>query len=68
MTLRQYLKSRKLTQVQFARMVGVDPNTVWRWLHGWRRPSRDLITRLHAITCGEIDWWKIKKTKRERRS
>ena len=52
--LAQWLSSKSLTQAQFARMVGVAPNTVYRWISGERRPDWTTMRRLADITAGEI--------------
>ena len=49
-----YLQSRRMSQAELARLIGVAPNTVYRWLEGSRRPGWKTLTRLAEITGGAV--------------
>ena len=38
--IKKYLKSNGVSQIAFARMIGVRPETVWRYVHGKSFPTR----------------------------
>jgi transcriptional regulator with XRE-family HTH domain len=49
-----YLRKRKMSQVEFAKRVGVTANTVNRWIQGELVPQRRNMERLIEETGGEI--------------
>ena len=53
MQLKDYLKKKKLSQGEFARIMGVPQPTVFYWVHG-RIPNTDLLPKLFLITGGEV--------------
>ena len=54
--LKLYREKTNLTQIQVANSIGVTAQTVWRWEHGEREPSLDIIKRLVALfRCSEAD-------------
>ena len=52
-TLASYLKDAKISQVQFAKIIGVKQPTVHRWLNG-ARPSWDAAFKIQKATKGEV--------------
>ena len=46
--LRVYRKLKGVSRERFARQLGVDPATVWRWESGNRVPGRRLRKRIEA--------------------
>lgn len=59
MTLREYLDQTRMPVRRFAAWVGVNPQTVWAWLRGDRKPKLAEIERIYRITDGAIrpeDW------------
>lgn len=60
--LRSYVKSKGLTQDQFAKALGVRPATVSAWVNG-TTPRPDQMARIDEITGGEIPvttWFDLK--------
>jgi transcriptional regulator with XRE-family HTH domain len=53
MKLRTYLKKKKLTQKQFADIIGVSEQSVRNWVSGFRKPSRHLMAILEE-TKGKV--------------
>lgn len=47
MTLQKFLQKQKISRDEFARLIGVDRVTVWRWENGKAFPIR----HLHKITA-----------------
>lgn len=59
MTLREYLDQTRMPVRRFAAWIGVNPQTVWAWLRGDRKPKLAEIERIYRITDGAIrpeDW------------
>ena len=52
-TLSSYLKDAKISQVQFAKIIGVKQPTVHRWLNG-ARPSWDAAFKIQKATKGKV--------------
>ena len=52
-----YLRNKaKITQVDLAKKIGVSPQTVWRWEHGEREPSIEIIKKLcKVLNCTEVE-------------
>ena len=53
MTLTDFMIKEKITRDEFARRIGVDANTVYRWEVGLRYPQRH-IRKIMAITKGKV--------------
>ena len=53
MTLSQYLKKTKQTPLDFARKLGVDQVTVYRWCNGSRVP-REHMQKIAEATGGKV--------------
>jgi transcriptional regulator with XRE-family HTH domain len=49
-----WLKAKRISQAEFARRVGVEPNTVYRWVKGDRRPDWKIMEKIAAETGGEV--------------
>lgn len=52
--LKQYLKSKHLTQADFAAKLGVTQSRVSEWLTGKRRPGLDMALRIQQVTRGKV--------------
>lgn len=48
-TIRELRLHLHLNQKQFAQVVGVAPNTVWRWEHGLRSPVTKKRAKLYRM-------------------
>jgi transcriptional regulator with XRE-family HTH domain len=69
--LAPYLKRKKLSDLEFARRIGVDDSTVYRWRTGKRRPDVDMVFLIERATGGEVpaSAWstgRVSKAKRAR--
>lgn len=53
MTLTDFLTKHPMDRDEFARRVGVDPITVYRWEKGQRFP-RDHLDKITKITRGKV--------------
>lgn len=59
MNLEEWLAHRGLKKSQFAKLVGVTPVTVSRWISGERHPQGYLVGNIcHVLDCSwsEISW------------
>lgn len=54
MQLASYLKTLKITDAEFARMIGVNQSTVLRLKRRERRPSLELAQRIFKATGGKV--------------
>ena len=54
MLLKEYLKIKDLTQVEFAALVGVSKHLVNKMVHGKRTPSFRLSKRIFKVTQGKV--------------
>jgi transcriptional regulator with XRE-family HTH domain len=50
MTLTEYLKETSTARADFARQIGVSPETVRRYLSGERIPDQERMLKIAAIT------------------
>jgi len=58
MTLNEWLKGKNTSE--FARQMGVDYSTIYRWRRGDIIPNRDVILRIKDITNDAVrpeDWY-----------
>lgn len=54
--LKAFRERARLTQTELAYIVGVQTQTVWRWEHGEREPSLDMVKKLCEILgCTESE-------------
>jgi transcriptional regulator with XRE-family HTH domain len=53
--LRRYLDTEGMSQVEFARRVGVSQPTVWEWINGKTSPSVDNLRAISRETKISID-------------
>lgn len=62
MQLSEWLKRANLSQKGFARVLGVSPACVNRFIKGNREPSIDMIDQIERATNGDVryDDWKRK--------
>jgi DNA-binding transcriptional regulator YdaS (Cro superfamily) len=60
MQLSEWLKRANLSQKGFARVLGVSPACVNRFIKGNREPSIDMIDQIERATNGDVryDDWK----------
>lgn len=55
MKLPSYLKSKKLTQAAFARLIGESPQNIQRYVSGKRIPSdEEIMRRIFEATGGAV--------------
>ncbi len=54
MTLKDFMKQHNFTVSSFAQRLGVPRTTVYRYLAGIRRPTREILERIQFITRGEV--------------
>ena len=54
MQIGDWIKSRGLTDVDFAELVGVDKSTVGRWVAGTVRPDWDRLPKIIEVTEGLV--------------
>lgn len=69
MTLTQYLEAEKLTQAQFAAIVGMNQGTVSKLANGEQFPSWEAAKKIAAATDGmvPVEIWATQE-RRKRRS
>ena len=67
MHLPAYLELSGLTQKQLAMLLEVHVTTVWKWIHGERKPGSTMVMRIEMLTQGKVTlrdleaYWKTKK-------
>ena len=54
MKLGDYLKTKKMGVRQFATEMGFSPTSVYDWVAGKRKPSADIMYKLHEATNGKV--------------
>jgi len=54
MILSEYLRTKKLTQAQFAERMGVSQGLVWQWLNGRQPITAERAVKIELLTEGEI--------------
>jgi transcriptional regulator with XRE-family HTH domain len=52
--LARYLKKHKMSDAEFARRLGVQDSTVYRWRTGKRRPDIDSANAIERATNGAV--------------
>lgn len=60
MKLKEYLSGKNHSQ--FARELGVDYSTLWRWKEGKILPNKEMILKIQKITNDSVrvgDWYDI---------
>ncbi|HFU4449782.1 TPA: helix-turn-helix domain-containing protein [Streptococcus suis] len=65
LNLEEWIAHRRMKKAHFARLVGVSPVTVSRWISGDRTPAGYLIAQIcDVLEChpSEIKWHERKKT------
>ena len=54
--LQSYRKKARLTQIELANILSVQPQTIWRWEHNERKPSLEIIKKLsEVLSCTETE-------------
>lgn len=54
MTLGDYLKKHKISVTAFAAQIGVDPDSVYRYRDGTRRPKWSVMPKIVEATGGKV--------------
>jgi len=54
MKISAYLEKHKLSQEQFAKLLGVSQGLVWQWLEGKTRITAERAKEIEGKTRGEI--------------
>lgn len=52
--LKLYLKENKIKQVDFAKLLGVNSITMWRYLHCQRIPRIKIMKKITELTNGYV--------------
>lgn len=55
--IRKYRKQEKLSQAEFAALIGVSTYTVQRWEDGAINPSEENVIKLEKLISGFSDQW-----------
>ncbi|MBD5585573.1 MAG: helix-turn-helix transcriptional regulator [Clostridia bacterium] len=55
--LREFLKENNLTQVEFARRVGIKQSQVSEWLKGKAKPGYDNLQAIVLVYRISADYW-----------
>lgn len=53
MNLKKYLTQEDLTQVEFAKRVGVSPGAVWQWINGYKIAAENVLP-VEKATDGKV--------------
>ena len=54
--LKRMREKAQITQTELAEKIGVTAQTIWRWEHGTREPSIEIIKKIaHMLNCSEAD-------------
>lgn len=54
MKLLDYLKQNKITQLDFAEIMGTYPRAVHRWVHHDCLPLPDMMVKIYITTKGQV--------------
>lgn len=54
MTLSDYIAAHRMTQDEFAELIGVTQPSVGRWIAGERMPRPDTLRRIAELTAGAV--------------
>ena len=54
MTLKEYMKKKKLRGVAFARLANTSTSNVSKWLHGHIKPTERHYKSIYKITGGKV--------------
>lgn len=55
--LSEYLQTKNLTQVEFAKVIGVKQSQVSEWLRGKAKPSYDIMREILSNCDYGADFW-----------
>lgn len=61
MKLKDWINSKKISDAEFARMLGVTTSAVSRWINGSRIPNIQFLQAIEELTKGKVrpqDWYK----------
>lgn len=54
MTLKEYLKSNKISREDFAKEIGASYGSVIKWTYGGRFPRPQTLQKIHELTNGKV--------------
>ena len=54
MKLRDYLHKKRISQIDFAKIIGISETQLSRWLGGSRIPSRKNALKIEEVTEGKV--------------
>ena len=54
MCIPEYLKKKKLSQQEFATLIGVSQGLVWQWINGKTRITAERAKEIEVKTKGDI--------------
>ena len=55
MLISEFIESKKLTQQQFAGMVGVSQGLIWQWINGRQKVTAERAIQIERATDGAIN-------------
>jgi transcriptional regulator with XRE-family HTH domain len=54
MTISEFIAANSLTRAKFAKMIGVEEESVTRYMNGTRMPRRKQLDRILKVTNGAV--------------
>lgn len=54
MTLKEYIKEKKLTGLAFANLVGAEASLVSKWKRGVVNPTQHYYKKIYEVTDGQV--------------
>lgn len=63
MKLGEYLKRERISNIQFATLINVHPQSIRMYIHGTREPSHKIARIITDITNGEVTLEDLKSDK-----
>ena len=54
MKLKDYLKVRKMSQVEFAKLTGISKPAISNYIHGVRTPTLEIANKIFKFTKGAV--------------
>lgn len=53
MNLKKYLATEDISQVEFAKRLGVSPGAVWQWINGYKMAAENVLP-IESATGGKV--------------